>query len=394
MRVAIVHDWLTGMRGGEKCLEVFCEIYPEADIFALFHQPGSVSGAIESHRIYTSPLQRIPGARRRYRYTLPLMPTAVRMFPLEDYDFILSSSHCVAKGAKGGYRTYHLSYCHTPMRYAWSGYEAYFACLGGAVRWFFPLLVEYLRRWDNEANKGVHDFIANSYTVAERIRRYYARQAEVLYPPVDTEFYLPRNKRVSDYYLMVTAFAPYKRVDAAIEAFGRLGRPLKVVGEGQDFDSIRALGKSNVEFLGWQDDETIRELYSGCRAFILPGEEDFGITPLEAHACGRPVLALGAGGALETVVGVNAQEYEPPPGFIPWNEETAPTGLFFSSPEPASIEEAVLAFEKMEGRFSPEAARKQAERFARENFKKAAAERFRQGWLNHRERLEKSGETY
>ncbi len=398
MRVAIVHDWLTGMRGGEKCLEVFCEIYPEADIFTLFHQPGSVSEAIERHRIYTSPLQRIPGARRHYRYMLPFMPTAVRMFSLREYDFILSSSHCVAKGARGGYGTYHLSYCHTPMRYAWSGYEEYLARLNGAARWFFPRFVEYLRKWDNEANRGVHDFIANSHTVAERIRIYYGRQAEVLYPPVDTEFYRSRNERVSDYYLMVTAFAPYKRVDAAVEAFGGLGRPLKVVGEGQDFDRIRETGKSNVEFLGWQDDDTIRELYAGCRAFILPGEEDFGITPLEAQACGRPVLALGKGGALETVVGVNAQEYEAPLGFTPWNgaegEEVAPTGMFFSSSESKHIEEAVLAFEKIEHRFSPEAARRQAERFACENFKKAAAERFRQGWLNHREQLEKSGETY
>ncbi len=398
MRVAIVHDWLTGMRGGEKCLEVFCEIYPEADIFTLFHVPGSVSEVIERHRIHTSPLQWVPGARRRYRYTLPLMPTAVRMFSLGEYDFILSSSHCVAKGARGGYKTYHLSYCHTPMRYAWSGYEEYLARLDGGAKWFFPRLVEYLRRWDNEANKGVHDFMANSRTVAERIRRYYGREAEVLYPPVDTEFYRPRNGRVSDYYLMVTAFAPYKRVDAAVEAFGRLGRPLKIVGEGQDFERIRALGKPNVKFLGWQDDETIRDLYAGCRAFILPGEEDFGIAPIEAQACGRPVLALGAGGALETVVGVNAQDYETPPGFVPWSEagdgEAEPTGVFFSRPEAAHIEEAVMAFEKIEHRFSPDAARRQAERFGREHFKKTSAERFRQGWLNHRGRLEKSGETY
>ena len=397
MRVAIVHDWLTGMRGGEKCLEVFCEIYPEADIFTLLHLPGSVSEAIERHRIHTSPLQWIPGIKRRYRHMLPLMPMSVRMFSLGQYDFILSSSHCVAKGAKGSYETYHLNYCHTPMRYAWSGYADYSARLGGAAKWLFPPLVEYLRRWDNEANRGVHDFIANSHTVAERIRRYYGREADVLYPPVDTEFY-SRNGRASDYYLMVTGFAPYKRVDVAVEAFGRLGRPLKVVGEGQDFERVRALGKPNVEFLGWQDDETIRELYRGCRAFIFPGEEDFGITPLEAQACGRPVLALGAGGALETVVGVNAQEYEPPPGFTPWGEvedgEAEPTGMFFAQSDPVHIEEAVLAFEKMEGRFSPEAARRQAERFGRENFKKTARERFRQGWLNHQERLDRLSDIY
>ena len=397
MRVAIVHDWLTGMRGGEKCLEVFCEIYPDADIFTLLHAPGSVSETIERHRIHTSPMQWIPGVKRRYRHMLPLMPTAVRMLPIGEYDFILSSSHCVAKGAKGGYGAYHLSYCHTPMRYAWSGYEEYLARLDGVARWVFPRLVEYLRRWDNESNKGVHDFIANSHTVAERIRLYYGRQAEVLYPPVDTAFFQPGGGSVSEYYLMVSAFAPYKRVDMTVEAFGRLGRPLKVVGDGQDFDRVRALGKSNVEFLGHQDDETIRELYAGCRAFIFPGEEDFGITPLEAQACGRPVLALGAGGALETVVGVNSQEYQAPTGFIPWNEsgdgEVEPTGMFFSDSEPAHIENAVLAFEKIEDHFSPQAARRQAERFGRENFKKAATERFRRSWLNYRERLERLNTT-
>ncbi len=391
MRVAIVHDWLAGMGGGEKCLEAFCEIYPEADVFTLLHVPGAVSGAIERHRIHTSPLQWIPGAARRYPRMLPLMPTAVRMLPLGEYDFILSSSRCVAKGAKGGHGAYHLSYCHTPMRYAWSAYEERRARLGGAARWLFPHLVEYLRRWDNESNKGVHDFVANSHTVAERIRRYYGREAEVLHPPVDTEFYRPQGGRASDYYLMVTAFAPYKRVDAAVEAFGRLGRPLKVVGAGPDFERVRALGKSNVEFLGWQDDETIRELYGGCRAFILPGEEDFGITPLEAQACGRPVLALGAGGALETVVGVNAEEYEAPPGFTPAGEatdgETAPTGMFFPCSAPEHIEEAVRRFEKMEDRFSPEAARRQAERYNREDFKKAAEARFQRGWRRHQERL-------
>ncbi len=396
MRIAIVHDWLTGMRGGEKCLEAFCEIYPEADIFTLLHLPGAVSETIERHRIHASPLQWIPGVERHYRRMLPLMPTAVRMLPLGEYDFILSSSHCVAKGVRGGHETCHLSYCHTPMRYAWSAYEEYRAGLDGAAKWLFPPLVEYLRRWDNEANKGVHEFIANSHTVAERIRRYYGRAADVLYPPVDVEFYRSKGERISDYYLMVTAFAPYKRVAAAVEAFGRLGRPLKVVGTGQDFERVRALGESNVEFLGWQDDETIRELYEGCRAFVFTGEEDFGIAPLEAQACGRPVLALGAGYALETVVGVNADAYQAPPGFTPWegDGEAEPTGIFFAESDPTHIAEAVLAFEKIEHVFSPKAARRQAERFARENFKKAAKERFRCGWQNHQERLARSQEGY
>ncbi len=392
MRIAIVHDWLTGMRGGEKCLEVFCELYPEADIFTLLHVPDSVSGIIESHPIHTSPIQHMPGVETKYRYFLPLMPSAIRMFDLSEYDFILSSSHCVAKGARGGEDAFHLCYCYTPMRYAWSAYDEYFSGgrVGRPLKWVLPRTMAYLRGWDRESSSGVNEFVAISHTVASRIREHYGREADVLYPPVDTDRFCP-GSREGEYYLVVSAFAPYKKVDVAVEAFNRLGRPLKVVGHGQDFERVRRLGKSNVEFLGWQDDSTLAELYAGCRAFIFPGVEDFGITPLEAQASGRPVIALGEGGVLETVVAANRDKFAPPPGFPALEAGSdypgEPTGLFFREPTPESLVEAVLEFEKRESEFRPEAARRQAEKFSRPRFKNAARERFASGWAAHMERL-------
>jgi len=392
MRVAIVHDWLTGMRGGEKCLEVFCEIYPEADLFTLLHIPGSVSSTIERHAIHTSPLQHMPGVERRYRYYLPLMPAAVRMLELTGYDFILSSSHCVAKGARGDKNAFHLCYCYTPMRYAWSAYDEYFGGgrMSGPVGWVLPWMMARLRNWDAKASRGVDDFVAISRTISERIHDNYGREADVLYPPVDTARFRLVTKP-EDYYLIVSAFAPYKKVDVAVEAFNRLGRPLKVVGNGQDFDRIRSMGKSNIEFLGWQDDAALADLYAGCRAFIFPGVEDFGITPLEAQASGRPVIALGAGGALETVVAVNRDDFAPPPGFLDWSEVSEPgseaTGLFFRHPTADALLDAVREFERFEDTFRPEAARRQAELFDRAHFKKSARERFERGWRMHEERL-------
>ena len=386
MRVAIVHDWLTGMRGGEKCLEVFCEIFPEADLFTLLHVPGSVSPVIEGRRVVTSFLQRVPGVERRYRHLLPLMPAAVRTLGLGGYDFILSSSHCVAKAARGRAGAYHLCYCYTPMRYAWDAYEAYFGGerLKGVARWIVPRVMAALRRWDARTSAGVDEFIAISHTVADRIRRCYRREAEVIYPPVDAGLYRPAGEP-GDYYLVVSAFAPYKRVDLAVEAFSRLGRPLKVVGTGQDFVRVRAMGGPNVEFLGWQDDAALARLYAGCRAFVFPGEEDFGITPLEAQACGRPVIAYGAGGALETVAGLNAEEVNFPPGFKPPAGEE-PTGLFFTRPDSEDLARAVLRFEAEEAKFRPEAARRQAERFSRERFREEARRRFMEGFERHREK--------
>lgn len=396
MKVAIVHDWLTGMRGGEKCLEVFCEIFPDADLFTLLHVHGSVSKTIEDHCIRTSFLQKMPGIKKRYRYFLPLMPSAIRMLDLSGYDFILSSSHCVAKGAKGDNQAFHLCYCYTPMRYAWTAYEDYFGGdrVRGLSRWLIPRAMKYLRHWDTKANKGIHEFVAISYTVADRIRHFYGREADVLYPPVDTNLYQPQGE-VEDYYLVVSAFAPYKRVDVAVEAFNRLGRPLRVVGDGQDFDQVRKLGKSNIEFLGWQDNAALAKLYAGCRAFIFPGEEDFGITPLEAQSCGRPVIALGAGGTLETVVALNREEFQPPPGIACWNDmetsDIGPTGLYFDRSEVDSLVKAVKRFEREEALFQPGEARRQARQFDRGRFKQKAQNRFLAGWERHLQQVGSPG---
>lgn len=387
MRVAIIHDWLTGMRGGENCLEVFCEVFPDADLFTLIHIPGSVSPTIEKLNIQTSFLQHLPMSYSHYREMLPLMPNAIRMFELRDYDFILSSSHCVAKGVLGGPNTYHLCYCYTPMRYAWSAYEEYFG--DGRVKWpmtlFIPKIMKYLRRWDFESNSGVNDFVAISHAVSERIQKYYERSSKILYCPVNTDLFRPTSESRDDYYLVVSAFAPYKRIDLAVKAFNFLGLPLKVVGGGQDFESVRKIANSNIEFLGWKTGKPLVDLYSKCRAFIFPGEEDFGITPLEAQACGRPVIALGAGGALETVIGVNKEDFSIPIGENTSHQsESSPTGLFFKSPEVEDLVEAIKYFEKHEFLFSSEGARAQAEHFSRHKFKKDATEMFMSSFETHK----------
>ena len=304
MPTAIVHDWLTGMRGGEKVLESIGALYPDADVYTLLHVPGSTSPAIERRRIRTSFLQHLPGASRFYRHYLPVFPTAIEQFDLDGYDLIISSSHCAAKAvvAPGGSR--HLCYCHSPMRYAWDQFEAYFGRqrvgrIGEAA--LRPVLA-WLARWDAATTTRVHRFLANSRFVASRIRRYYGRPADVVYPPVDTEFYQPDATSAGDHFLVVSALVPYQCVDLAIAACQRAGAPLRIVGTGPDRDRLERGAGPSVTFLGQISDEAIRDEYRRARAVILAGEEDFGIVPVEAQACGRPVVALGRGGALETVI--------------------------------------------------------------------------------------------
>lgn len=301
MKVALVHDWLTGMRGGEKVLEIFCELYPEADIYTLIHFPGSVSKTIESHRIRTSFLQSLPLVRSKYRHYLPLMPAAVRGFDLSGYDLVISTSHCVAKGARAGH-AHHISCCFTPMRYIWDQYEQYFAGAAWHVRWPMAMLRGALQRWDVRTAGEVDDFIAISRFVAERIRRHYGRESTVIYPHVDEEFYTPGPGAPGDFDLIVSALVPYKRIDVAIDAYNANGRKLRVVGSGPETERLKARARPNIEFLGWRSDSELRDLYRSCRALIFPGIEDYGIVPLEAMACGRPVIGLGQGGLLETVV--------------------------------------------------------------------------------------------
>ncbi|UCE03416.1 MAG: glycosyltransferase [Candidatus Latescibacterota bacterium] len=304
-RVALVHDWLTGMRGGEKCLEVLCEIFPRADLFTLLHNRGSVSPRIEERRIVTSFVQHLPGAARGYRRYLPVFPRAAESFDLHGYDLVISSSHCVVKGVRPQAGALHVCYCHTPMRYIWDQFDAYFGPgqASPLVRAAARLVRHPLQRWDVRSAARVHHFIANSETVRQRIQRHYERCALVVHPPVDCRLFAPDPGSPGDYFLAVGALSGYKRVDLAIDAARRARARLLVVGQGPDLERLRKRARgAAVEFLPWQSTHDLARLYARCRALLFPGVEDFGITPLEVMASGRPVIARAAGGALETVV--------------------------------------------------------------------------------------------
>jgi glycosyltransferase involved in cell wall biosynthesis len=302
-RVALVHDWLTGMRGGEKVLERLCALHPEAPLYTLVWNPGKVSLAIESHEIRTSFLQSMPGAASHYRWYLPLFPRAISGFDLSAYDVVISSSHAVAKGVRVRPGAFHLSYLHTPMRYVWDLETQYFppGRFPWPLSWYVRSTCARLRRWDVASNQGVHAMVANSAHVAERIRRHYGREAVVVHPPVDIRRFEVAGEGPRDYYLLAGALAPYKRGELAIEACRSLGRRLVVVGSGPMERVLRRAARADVEFRGWVSDDEMARLYQRARALLFPGEEDFGIVPVEAQACGRPVVALSRGGALETV---------------------------------------------------------------------------------------------
>src|SRR2546426_5016454 len=266
MRVALVHDWLTGMRGGERCLEVFCELFPEADLFTLLRVPGSVSETIERRRITTSFIQSMPGAAQRYRQYLPLFPAAVRRFDLRGYDLVLSSSHAVARGWRVPPGALHVCYCFTRMRYVWDLYDEYLGPQAGLLtRTVMPPLAAWLRRWARRTAADVHHFVAISRFVADRIRRAYGRPADVIYPPVDVARFRVEESP-GDFYLVVSALTPYKRVDLAVEAANRLGRRLLVVGSGPEARGLEAMAGPGVEFLGWCDDAQAADLLARCRA--------------------------------------------------------------------------------------------------------------------------------
>lgn len=344
MKVALVHDWLTGMRGGEKVLEEFCRLFPDADIFTLLHVKGSVSPTIESRRIVTSPLQYFPQVGKRYRQYLPILPWAVGRLDLRGYELVVSVSHCVAKGVRVPAGVPHVCYCNAPMRFVWDQYPHYFGPGRASlpVRMAMGALAPSLRRWDVKTAAGVTRFIGNSGTIVNRIKRYYGLDAEIVYPAVDVDFFPLQKGPREDFYLMVSAFAPYKRVDIAIDAFNRLGKRLVIVGKGQDERALRAQAGATVEFKGWASDRELAGLYGRCRALIFPGEEDFGIVPVEAMAAGSPVIAFGRGGVTETVV-------------------EGETGVFFPEQTPESLAAAVRRFETLT--LDPALCRARAEKF-------------------------------
>lgn len=355
MRIAIVHDWLTAMRGGEKVLSLLCGLMPQADLLTLLHVRGSCDDRIEGMRIITSFLNDLPGVRHYYRHLLGVMPLAIESIDATGYDLIVSSSHCVAKGIVRSPRSAHLCYCHTPMRYIWRHartYEQAMGLSGLALRG----MRSYLRAWDLRSAAHVDTFIANSANVAERIERVYRRKAEVVYPPVDTEFFTPGEDCREDFYLMVTALVPYKMVSQAMAAFAELRRPLRVIGSGPLPAGLRRTCPPNVTLMGYQSDQVVRDHYRRCRALVFPGEEDFGLVPLEAMACGAPVIAYGAGGAEETVVDVDRK-----------NTSDA-TGVLYTPQSAGALADAVLKFERLRGSLHPQRLVERARRFSKERF--------------------------
>lgn len=344
-----MHDWLLTWRGGEKVLAAIAELFPDAPIFTLLHQPGAMSVELERHRIVTSTLDAIPGARRRHRLLLPLMPFAIRSLDVGRVDLVISSSHCVAKAIPVPRGARHLCYVHAPLRYMWDRFDDYFGPgqAGAPLRLLARGLRPAFQAWDVRSARGVNRFVANSVHVAAQVSERYGSAARVVYPPVDLERFTSEDLNGTGrggYFLCLGALAPYKRLDLAIEAFRRLGLPLWLGGTGQAAASwLRSL-PPNVRVLGQVPDASLPELYRAARALVFPGVEDFGITPVEAQATGRPVIAYAAGGALETV--------------------TARTGVFFREQTVEALIAAVRAFDTWEEGFSPAAARTQAERFS------------------------------
>lgn len=345
LRVALVHDWLTGRRGGEKCLEVLCRVFPEARLYTLLHKRGAAGAVIERMDIRTSFLQGVPGIDQRYRSLLPLMPLAVAGWRIEDVDLVVSFSHCVAKAVRVPPGVPHVCYCFTPMRYAWDGRDAY---LDGwrdrpIRRVLASRLLDALRAWDYGSARGVTQFVAISETVRGRIARAYGRESVVIQPPVDAAYYRPADRSREDFYLVVSALVPYKRLDHAIVACRESKRRLIVIGAGPERARLERLAGPETQMLGWQSDEVIRDHLQRCRALLFPGVEDFGIVPIEALACGTPVIAFGEGGAAETVDNL--------------------VGAIYTEPTPEALRTCIDDWERAGRPCDPTLARTRAEHF-------------------------------
>jgi len=348
MRCAIVHYWLLGMRGGEKVVEALCRLFPEADIFTLFYDAARVSPVIRSHSVKSSFLNPFKG---HYRSLLALMPLALERWDLRDYDLIISSESGPAKGVITRSDAQHVCYCHSPMRYLWDLYPAYINewTRSGFKRALMAPLSNYLRLWDYATAARVDEFIANSQNVARRIWKTYRRPSDVVHPPVPVQTFF--NQDSKDYYLIVSELVAYKRIADAVIAFSKSGRRLKIVGHGPEYKRLKAFAGNTIEFCGRVTDLEIRELYSRCRAVLLPGEEDFGIVPVEAIASGKAVIALGRGGVLESV-----PQHNPHAGF------------FYNSPGSEFLLSAVTRFEQEEVSLSPRAIQAAAQRFSEARF--------------------------
>ncbi|AJY73974.1 glycosyltransferase family 4 protein [Paenibacillus beijingensis] len=358
MKVAIIHDWLVTYTGAEKVLEQLLLLFPEADLYSIVDfLPPEQRAFIQDKPVHTTFIQKIPLAKKYYRHFLPLMPLAIERLDMSSYDLVISSSHAVAKGIITGPDQTHICYIHSPIRYAWDLQHQYLK-ESNLNKGFKSLIVtemlHRMRQWDLRTQNGVDHFIANSQFIARRVWKVYRRKASVIYPPVDTtSFTYSADKE--DYYLTASRFVPYKKIDVIVEAFNRMpDKKLVIIGTGPDFKKIKDIANSNISLLGYQPFDVLHEHMKKAKAFVFAAEEDFGIVPVEAQACGTPVIAFGKGGALETVVGL---------------EKSNPTGVFFYDQTPDSIQKAVTEFEQAGSRILPENCRKNSLNFSVERFR-------------------------
>jgi glycosyltransferase involved in cell wall biosynthesis len=348
MKVAIVHDWLVTYAGAERVVEQMLNIFPEADIFSTVDfVPEEKRAFLKGKKVHTTFIQHLPGAKKHYRSYLPLMPLAIEQLDLSSYDLVISSSSCVAKGIITGPNQKHICMCYTPVRYAWDLQHQYLREAGldkGIKSWIARIILHYIRLWDIRTSNGVDDFIAISRYIQKRIWKVYRREADIIYPPVDIEkFDLCEDKQ--DYYLTASRMVPYKKMKLIVEAFNAMpDKKLIVIGTGPEYEKTKAIAKDNIEMMGYQPDDVLKDKMQHAKAFVFAAEEDFGITPVEAQACGTPVIAYGRGGALETV-------------------KDGETGCFFPEQTKESIIEAIKNFDAQQA-ITPEKCRKNAERFS------------------------------
>ena len=366
-RIALIHDWFTVSTGSEKVVEQILNLYPDADVFCIVDfLPSEQRGFLTGKSVQTSFIQKFPWAKKKYRNYIGLMPLAVEQFDLSSYDLVISSCHAVAKGVITGPDQLHISYVHTPMRYAWDMQTEYLQGMGKGLKSLAARLVfHYLRIWDSHSIHGVDQILANSNFVAERIRKIYCRDAKVIYPPVDTDQFTLATKK-DEYYLVVSRLVQYKKVDSIVQAFARMPeKKLIIIGDGPDKQFIETYLTPNISLMGYQSTSVIVKMMQNARALITASKEDFGITAVEAQACGTPVIAYGRGGALETIKGVG---------------EPSPTGVFFKEQTPEAIRQAVRQFEESERLFVPENCREQAMAFSKQNFCKQFLQEVEQKW--------------
>jgi len=368
MKIAFVHDWFVTYGGAERVVRQILKIYPTADLFALYDFiPEGQRDFIQNKPVTTSFLQKFPLARKKYRSYLPLMPIAVEQFDLSEYDLVITTSHAVAKGVITGPDQLHIAYVHSPIRYAWDLTHQYLRegnLTRGPKSWLARMILHYIRMWDIRTSFGVDEIIGNSEFIARRIKKVYRREAAVIYPPVDVDAFTMQTKK-DNFYFTVSRMVPYKRIDLIVEAFSHMrDKKLIVIGDGPEFAKIKQKAGPNVKLLGFQPDDVVRDHLERAKAFVFAAEEDFGIVPLEAQACGTPVIAYGKGGILETVI-------------------DGKTGIFFDSQDVDSIIAAVDTFEERADCFHPPDLRKQAERFSNQRFRDEFKSFVDKAWERH-----------